>query len=230
MSAQTPHRSAADHSPSVPCGNSRMPSPSTASRSAITTRTLSASASTTGLIVMNSSREPIAFNVAAAEILCYPYKIKDAASLRASLVSRIRSGLLDHLVADDPSPLVSEFTSGRRQYFCRVLRLTSAAKTVSEPIVALLLNRNCSELMSLSRIAKQFHLSPREREAVELLLKGLTSKEIAERMKVSANTVKAFLRMVMIKTGACTRSGIVAKITTTVPNVFLLWNDLRAEE
>jgi DNA-binding CsgD family transcriptional regulator len=220
MSAQTPPRSVADYSPSVPRGNPRTPSPSTASRSPRTTRTPSASASTTGLIIMSSSGDPIAFNVEAAEILCYPHKPKDAASLRTFLVSKVRSGLLDHLVANDSFPVVSEFTSGRRQYFCRVLRLTSAGKRVSKPIVGLMLNRNCSELMSLSQIAKQFHFSPRERQAVELLLKGLTSKEIAERMKVSANTVKAFLRMVMIKTGACTRSGIVAKITTSVPNVF----------
>lgn len=184
-----------------------------------TARTPSAPASAPGLLLIDASGDPIAFNAAAAEILCYPDKIKNAASLRASLVTRMNHGLLDHL-ADDPSSLVREFTSGRRQYFCRVFRLTSAGKKLSNPMVALLLNRSCSELMSLSKIAKQFHLSPRERESVELLLKGLTSKEIAERMKVSANTVKAFLRVVMIKTGASTRSAIVAKITTAAANGF----------
>ncbi len=69
--------------------------------------------------------------------------------------------------------------------------------------------------MSISEIAEQFRLSPREREVVELLLDGLTNREIARRMKISANTVKTFLRVAMIKTGASTRSGIVAKITAT---------------
>jgi DNA-binding CsgD family transcriptional regulator len=177
-----------------------------------------APASAPGLLVIDASGDPIAFNAAAAEILCYPDKIKNAASLRASLVSRMNH-VLDHL-ADDPSSLVREFTSGRRLYFCRVFRLTSADKKISSPMVVVLLNRSCSELMSLSKIAEQFHLSPRERESVELLLKGLTSKEIAQRMKVSANTVKSFLRVVMIKTGASTRSAIVAKITTAAANGF----------
>ena len=40
------------------------------------------------------------------------------------------------------------------------------------------------------------------------------SKEIADRMTVSPNTVKAFLRLVMIKMGVSSRSAIMAKIIT----------------
>jgi len=72
--------------------------------------------------------------------------------------------------------------------------------------------------MSMSEVAEQFNLSSREQEVVEFLLSGLTSKEIADRMKISANTVKAFLRLVMIKMGVSTRSGIVGKVVTTKPD------------
>jgi len=48
---------------------------------------------------------------------------------------------------------------------------------------------------------------------VEYLLQGLTSKEIAARMNISPNTVKAFLRLVMVKMKVSTRSGIAGKIT-----------------
>ena len=41
---------------------------------------------------------------------------------------------------------------------------------------------------------------------------GLTSKEVAIRMNISPNTVKAFLRLVMGKMGVTTRAGIVAKL------------------
>jgi len=47
---------------------------------------------------------------------------------------------------------------------------------------------------------------------VEFLLQGLTSKEIANRMGISPNTVKAFLRLVMVKMKVSTRSGIAGKI------------------
>jgi len=50
-----------------------------------------------------------------------------------------------------------------------------------------------------------------------LLTLGLTSKEIASRMNISPNTVKAFFRMVMTKMLVSTRSGIVGKIARMTP-------------
>jgi DNA-binding CsgD family transcriptional regulator len=41
---------------------------------------------------------------------------------------------------------------------------------------------------------------------------GLTSKEVATRMNISPNTVTAFLRLIMVKMGVTTRSGIVGKL------------------
>ncbi len=48
------------------------------------------------------------------------------------------------------------------------------------------------------------------------LVEGLTSKEIAERMQISPNTVKAFIKLVMIKMGVSTRLGVIGKIIKTV--------------
>lgn len=62
------------------------------------------------------------------------------------------------------------------------------------------------------RVAEEFHLTVRERETVQFLLKGLTSKEIAIRMEISPNTVKAFLKLVMIKMNVPSRVGIIVKI------------------
>jgi DNA-binding CsgD family transcriptional regulator len=47
---------------------------------------------------------------------------------------------------------------------------------------------------------------------VEFLLKGLTSREIAQEMHISPNTVKSFLKLVMAKVGATTRTGLIASI------------------
>jgi len=66
--------------------------------------------------------------------------------------------------------------------------------------------------MAVAQIGQDFELTPREKETVELLIQGLTSKEIATRMKISPNTVKAFLRIVMVKMGVSTRSGILGKV------------------
>jgi DNA-binding CsgD family transcriptional regulator len=66
--------------------------------------------------------------------------------------------------------------------------------------------------MALAQIGQDFELTQREKETVELLIQGLTSKEIAARMEISPNTVKAFLRIVMVKMGVSTRSGILGKV------------------
>lgn len=64
----------------------------------------------------------------------------------------------------------------------------------------------------MSDAARRFHLSPRERETVQHLVLGLTTKEVAERMGVSPNTVKQFVRLVMSKMGVTTRSGMIGKL------------------
>jgi DNA-binding CsgD family transcriptional regulator len=61
-------------------------------------------------------------------------------------------------------------------------------------------------------LTHEYDLTGREVETVILLLEGLTSKEIANRMNISANTVKAFIRLVMLKLNVTTRSGIIVKV------------------
>ena len=79
----------------------------------------------------------------------------------------------------------------------------------SVPSIAITVERDRGALRDL---AERFQLTDREREAVEHLAEGLTSKEIALRMKVSPNTVKTFLHLVMIKMGVTTRSGVIGKM------------------
>jgi two-component system nitrate/nitrite response regulator NarL len=69
----------------------------------------------------------------------------------------------------------------------------------------------------LSQVSQQFNLTQRERESLEYLLQGLSSKEIANRMNISPNTVKAFLRLIMIKTGVSSRSAVVGKVIMIQP-------------
>jgi len=86
----------------------------------------------------------------------------------------------------------------------------------SHPAFVLMLERSTNEATELAEICTRFRLTPREQEAVKLLFEGLTSKEIANRMKISPNTVKVFLRLVMVKMGVSTRSGIVGKIAGSI--------------
>ena len=75
-----------------------------------------------------------------------------------------------------------------------------------------MLERKSNEAVSIAEVSERFNLTAREQETVQFLLEGFTSKEIAQRMKISPNTVKAFIRLVMVKMNVSTRSGIIGKI------------------
>lgn len=154
---------------------------------------------------------PIASNAEAIQILSFPSRPDRIRQLNIFLADRIRNILADQQ-AQDGVACVKEYKSGKRRYICRGFRIDWNTRNGTQPAVALLLERNTTASLVLEEIAKQFDLTQRERETVELLLQGLTSKEIATRMAISPNTVKAFLRLVMVKMGVSTRSGIVGRI------------------
>lgn len=79
-------------------------------------------------------------------------------------------------------------------------------------MIALHMQRDTSVPNAIEIVASQYHLTDREQEVLRGIAIGLTSKETAERMNISPNTVKSFLRIIMIKMGAATRSGIVGKL------------------
>ena len=167
---------------------------------------------------MNASLYPLSFNPEAMRILCYPNdttKVTNGRQLEAFLAERIRSGLIKHEASGEYA-FVTEFSSGKRSYHCRAFPLDYHSKGPSHPIMALLLERRSSGSVQVSQVSEQFNLTGREREALGHLLQGLTSKEIASRMNISPNTVKAFLRLVMIKMGVSTRCGIVGKTVAAI--------------
>jgi DNA-binding NarL/FixJ family response regulator len=58
---------------------------------------------------------------------------------------------------------------------------------------------------------KQFRLSDREKEIVELLVNGLILKEVATELRVSWNTINAHVNNIYHKLNVHTRGGLVAK-------------------
>jgi len=172
--------------------------------------------SAVGFLLLDSSLRPLSFNAEAINVLSYPDKLADVRRPDVFLAGKIRSSLISQPSSRE-SPLVTEFRSGRRRYLCRTFLVDWYASGPSHPSIAVLLERGPSGLIPLSHVSEQFNLTQRERGALEYLMQGLSSKEIATRMNVSPNTVKAFLRLVMIKMGVSSRSAIVGKVMVTRP-------------
>lgn len=164
-----------------------------------------------GFLLVSPSLDPIACNAGAVQILTFPSAPEKIKKLNMFLTDKIRSGLVNRQ-SRESLEFVKEFRSGKRRYVCRSFRLDSHDNNGTPATVAVLLERYSSGVGALSQMSEQFALTERERETVELLLQGLTSKEIAIRMNISPNTVKAFLRLVMVKMGVSTRSGIVGRV------------------
>ena len=164
-----------------------------------------------GFLMLDCSLTVVSFNPVAAAILGHPDKVAKLAGSRDLLTQEIRSKLVNWPYPGE-SVFVTEFLSGRRRYFCRAFLVDSSAQASGQPSIVILLERGPSGLIALSQVSEQFNFTQRENEVLEYLLQGMGSKDIAKRMNVSPNTVKAFLRLIMIKMGVSSRSAIVGKI------------------
>jgi DNA-binding CsgD family transcriptional regulator len=196
----------------VPTATLPAPSATPASTSASSPKaSTSPAASSPGFILLDPRFRPVAFNAEAVQILSFPTKPERIKSTALFLSDKIRSSLLNGQAANGPE-FVHEYKSGQRVYLCRSFRIDCKGESKMPIAGILLLERPASGVTALSELSRQFDLTTRECQTVALLLEGLTSKEIATRMKISPNTVKAFLRLVMVKMSVSTRSGIVGKI------------------
>jgi len=167
-----------------------------------------------GFLLLDSSLQPIYANQDAVSILCYPTVPKPSKALIQAIKKRIDSLLRGHLPTLG-SPSLVEFLSGKRRYLLRAFYLDSHSKRPLQPAHALSVERRHHVLLELAHISDQYNLTNREIETMRLLLGGLTSKEIASHMKISPNTVKVFLRQIMLKMGVTTRAGIIGKFVSS---------------
>jgi DNA-binding CsgD family transcriptional regulator len=167
-----------------------------------------------GFLLLDSSLRPIYANQDAVRILFYPTAPKPSKAAMQAIKKRINSLLPGHLPSLG-SPSLVEFSSGKRRYLLRAFYLDSHIKHPLQPAYALLIERGHHVLLELAQISNQYNLTNREIETMRLLLGGLTSKEIAAHMKISPNTVKVFLRLIMLKMGVTTRAGIIGKFVSS---------------
>src|SRR5437762_1332016 len=171
-----------------------------------------------GFLLLDASLRPIYASEEALAILAYPEVPSKNKDLGNSLQGKIRSLLYSngnhngHHNGFSPSKFLNEVASGKRRYQLRAFSMKSNLGIERGPAIALLLERSHRGAFNLESLARKFRLTQRERETVNLLIQDLSTKQIASRMNISPNTVKAFLRSVMIKVGAKNRTGIIGRI------------------
>lgn len=170
----------------------------------------SAEVNTTGFVLLDATLRPLYANQEALSALIYPTNFSKNNDSDSFFVSRVQA-LLEESKGFRHLKSVS-FASGRRRYHLRVFSVRSPIANGSKPAFAILVERSKKPTIDLSDLSKRFRLTKREVETVEHLVQGFNTQQIAERMSISPNTVKAFLRSIMMKMAVDSRAGIIARI------------------
>jgi DNA-binding CsgD family transcriptional regulator len=156
-----------------------------------------------GVVLADASLTPLYLNSEAMRILEVSTR-----SIPESLHRRLIEVCRGH---DILYPFVAQVQSRRRRYLCRAFPLDSSVMCggCQAPALVLFFERSNITSADLDFVSGTFRLSAREQVALSFLTTGLTNKDIASRMGVSPNTVKAFLRAVMSKMGVATRTELM---------------------
>src|ERR1017187_10370464 len=104
------------------------------------------------------------------------------------------------------------FSTASGEYVCRSYLVESENGALSGRLVALHLERAAMGDLAIQDISARYRLSEREEQTLKGVLMGLSTKEVADQMHISPNTVKAYMRLIMIKLGVATRWAIIAKV------------------
>ncbi len=164
-----------------------------------------------GLVLTDPAFNLIAVDPGAATILNY----RDRTAIKGKPVPPLPDGIMEAIrnrTPKDRSVIKTHVRLGQNEFICRTYLLESQDGSPAPPMIALHLERDSSVNSAISEIVSKYHLTDREQEVLRGISMGLATKELADQMNISPNTVKAFLRLVMIKMRVTTRAAIVAKI------------------
>jgi len=179
-------------------------------QSALRADSSSASMAVEGLIIVDERFDVVALDSGAEAILSHLNGNKGVSNGDVHLPREI----LNFLNAPSDPEVEETYQSlkiGNHEYACRKLFIRPRSDGV-QPMLALYFKRELAVIDAVLQATAEYHLTDREQETLIGVTLGLTSKEVAQRMDISPNTVKAFLRLIMIKMGVLTRAGIVGRL------------------
>jgi len=141
-------------------------------------------------------------------------KISDISSICSDWKTTLENNFKQKTFTNSNAIYIDIVQSYRRRYTVRGVLLTTSDSPKAVKNYLFILERFTPENLNFLRIFRKFHLSHREQEIVHLLLKGDSNKEIAYSLKLSSNTIKSYMKLLMRKLGVNNRSSIIAALLT----------------
>ena len=167
----------------------------------------------TGIVLLDSSAHVFAFDLGAATIFDWKDSTpseKNSVRLPDEVMASVAAGR----TADSPGPNLHVIAN--RRYRSRSYDVLCEDTADSHHrITALHLeseDQGDADSDPIGPIVEEYGLTEREHQALRGIALGLTTKELAEEMRISPHTVRAFVRLIMIKLGVTTRGAIVSKL------------------
>lgn len=162
-------------------------------------------------ILIDSRCSPVAPSIEALRILLYPRDIPSNGKARRLASQCLRALFPAGPLSEETVP-EGVFVSGRRRYRYRIYRLGASLPRPHEPAAVIVLEPYRAPLAPAPASLAPYRLTVREEQVLRLVLMGLSNKQIAERIGISPNTVKVFLRLIMTKMEVTSRFGILGKL------------------
>jgi DNA-binding CsgD family transcriptional regulator len=166
-----------------------------------------------GIIQTDDSLRLIASDSRAAAILNDVREHEGADGLRLGIPREISDALLGR-TPEDWAGIRVGFFGRRHSYHCTIYQVESRNGVPKQKVIMFHLQRDASPNGAILQIVSRCGLTPREEAVLRGISIGLTTKEIAQRLNISPNTVKTYLRAIMLKLGVTTRAAIVGKLLT----------------
>lgn len=120
-------------------------------------------------------------------------------------------------VFEDDEKIFRAVCAGASGYLLKSATMQEIAEAVAEvrrggsPMTPQVARRVLEMFSRLAPARRDYGLAPREREVLELYVRGLTNKEVADKLSLSVHTIATYNKSLYEKLHVNTRSGAVAK-------------------
>ncbi|MCX8030969.1 MAG: LuxR C-terminal-related transcriptional regulator [Thermodesulfovibrionales bacterium] len=102
--------------------------------------------------------------------------------------------------------------SYRRKYLVKALLLFNYNFDKNPKSCLFILERVSTINVNLIKLIREYRLTKREQDILHFLIEGFSNKQIAYELKLSLNTIKTYVKILMNKFNVCSRASIVAEI------------------